>query len=156
MNQNIGTEILAGAATSTPPLDILVQTLAAILGLVFALVGRVYRPGRYKRTGTDGMPSKPGAYRARSKKTGKVVYHGEAANLRARDKQHSRDKSPHKRGNYYTEYKIADGRSTSNTRRKHERTKIRQHAPKFNRRQGGGGRKAKGGSGRRRKGGRGR
>ena len=156
MLENIGTETLEGMVTSTAPFDIPVQTLAAVLGLAFVLVGRVYRPGRYKRTGADGMPSKPGAYRARSKKTDEVVYHGEAANLRSRDSQHSRDKSPHKRGNYYTEYKVADGRSTSNTRRKHEKRKIRQHQPKFNRRQGGGGRKAKGGSGRRRGGGGGR
>ena len=156
MLENIGTETLEGMVTSTAPFDIPVQTLAAVFSLAFVLVGRVYRPGRYKKTKQDGMPSKPGAYRARSKKTGKVVYHGEASNLRKRDNQHARRKSPHKRGNYYTEYKVADGRSTSNTRRKHEKTKIRQHKPKFNQNGGGGGRKAKGGSGRRRKGGRGR
>ena len=155
MNTSIIKKNLAGAIDCTLSLDIPVQTLAAVLGLAFVLCGRVYRPGRYKRTGADGMPSKPGAYRARSKKTGEVVYHGEAANLRSRDNQHARDKSPHKRGNYFTEYKVADGRSTSNTRRKHEKTKIRQHKPKFNQNGGGGGRKAKGGSGRR-KGGSGR
>lgn len=149
-------ETLAGAVQSAVLLDISAQKVAAVLVLAYVVVGRVYRSGRYKKTGEGGMPNAPGAYRAKSKKTGKVVYHGEASNLRKRDKQHRRDKSPHKRGNYYTEFKVADGRSTSNTRRKHEREKIRQHDPKFNKRGGGGGRKAKGGSGRRRKGGRGR
>ena len=144
---------LAGAVESALLLDIPAQKIAAILGLAYVLVGRVYRSGRYKKTGPGGMPSAPGAYRARSKKTGKIVYHGEATDLRDRDQRHARAKSPHKRGNYETEYKVADGRSTSNTRRKHEKEKIRQHRPKFNRRDGGGGRKAKGGSGRRKGGG---
>ena len=52
------------------------------------------------------------------------------------------DKMPYTRGNYQAQYKVADGRSTSNTRRKHEKAKIQQHRPKFNKKAGGGGRKA--------------
>ena len=144
-------EKFAGVASSAALLDFLALNFLGVMGVLLIICGRVYRRGRYKKTREGGMPSAPGAYRARSKKTGAVVYHGETVNLRARDQQHARKKSRHKRANYYTEYKVADKRSTSNTRRKHEKTKIRQHKPKFNRNSGGGGRKANGGSGRKRR-----
>jgi hypothetical protein len=43
---------------------------------------------------------------------------------------------------YTYEYKVADGRSTSNTRRVHEQKKIEQHKPSLNKSKGGEGRKA--------------
>lgn len=43
---------------------------------------------------------------------------------------------------YTYEYKVADGRSTSKTRRKHEQKKIAQHKPPLNKSKGGEGRKA--------------
>lgn len=44
---------------------------------------------------------------------------------------------------YTFEYKEADGRSTSNTRRQHEKEKIKQHKPPLNKSKGGEGRKAR-------------
>lgn len=44
---------------------------------------------------------------------------------------------------YTFEYKEADGRATSNTRRKHEQEKIKKHNPKLNKSKGGEGRPAK-------------
>lgn len=41
------------------------------------------------------------------------------------------------------EYKVADGRSTSKTRREHERQKIKEHNPTLNKSIGGEGRRAK-------------
>lgn len=43
---------------------------------------------------------------------------------------------------YTFEYKVADKRSTSKTRRKHEQKKIEQHNPKLNKSKGGEGRPA--------------
>ena len=156
MYTSIIKENLAGAIDCTLSLDIPVQTLAAVLGLTFVLCGRVYRPGPYTNVKPGRkVPAKPGAERYISKKTKKVVYQGETSNLRSKISKQKSDKMPYTRGNYQAQYKVADGRSTSNTRRKHEKAKIQQHRPKFNKKAGGGGRKAKGGSGRR-KGGRGR
>lgn len=44
---------------------------------------------------------------------------------------------------YTFEYKVADGRATSKTRREHEREKIKQHNPALNKSIGGEGRPAK-------------
>ncbi len=44
---------------------------------------------------------------------------------------------------YTFEYKVADGRSTSKTRREHEQEKIKQHDPALNKSRGGEGRPAK-------------
>ena len=103
-----------------------------------------FKPGRYSRVRPgEKIPEKPGAERWVSNKTGEVVYQGETSNLRARINRQKRDKMPYTRGNYHPEYKVADGRSTSRTRRVNERRKVAQHKPRFNRRQGGGGRTAK-------------
>jgi hypothetical protein len=109
-----------------------------------------YKPGRYTKVRPgQKIPNKPGAERWVSKKTGKVVYQGESSNIGNRIAQQKRDKMPYTRGNYEAQYKVADGRSTSNTRRKHEREKIAKHKPRFNKSSGGEGRRANGGSGRR-------
>ena len=128
----------------------------APLFLTFLLiVGATYPRGPYRnvRPG-EKPPAKPGAERYVSKKTGKVVYQGETSNLRDRMAKQKRDKMPYTRGNYQPQYKVADGRSTSKTRRQHEARKIKQKKPRYNKRAGGGGRPAKGGSGRRKRGGR--
>jgi len=44
---------------------------------------------------------------------------------------------------YSYEFKVADGRSTSTTRREKEKKKIKQHKPLLNKSTGGEGRKAK-------------
>ncbi|MCI8860669.1 MAG: hypothetical protein HFI71_14405 [Lachnospiraceae bacterium] len=44
---------------------------------------------------------------------------------------------------YTFEYQVADGRSTSQTRRKHEKKKIKEHDPVLNKSKGGEGRPAK-------------
>ena len=112
-----------------------------------------YKPGPYKNVKSgEKAPAKPGAERYVSKKTNKVVYQGETSNLRTRMSKQRSDKMPYTSGHYQPQYKLADGRSTSRTRRIHEKKKIDQHKPRFNKKRGGGGRKAKGGSGRRRKG----
>lgn len=111
-----------------------------------------YKPGRYTKVRPgEKIPNKPGAERWISKKTGKVVYQGESSNVNQRIAQQKRDKMPYTRGNYEPQYKLADGRSTSKTRREHERRTIERHNPRFNKSGGGEGRPAKGGSGRRRR-----
>ncbi len=108
-----------------------------------------YKPGRpNKYNPTTGMgkrpPAKPGEYRIRDS-TGLIAYIGETNNLARRTGEHIRSgKLPvgsEKAGSI--EYKIADGRSTSNTRREHERQKIAQHQPAMNKSRGGEGRPAK-------------
>lgn len=44
---------------------------------------------------------------------------------------------------YTFEYQVADGRSTSQTRRKYEKKKIKEHDPVLNKSKGGEGRPAK-------------
>lgn len=145
---------MAGTWSGVAMFDNLTQ-LAGLALLVLALIGRVYKRGPYRRKRTgQSLPQKPGAYRARNKKTGQIDYHGETNNLHRRHGEHKRAKAKHANSSTHDlEYKVADGRSTSNTRRKHESRKIKEHNPKYNQRKGGGGRKGNGGSGRRNKGG---
>ena len=145
---------MAGTWSGVAVFDIETQILALVF-LAIALCGRVYKPGPYRRKRTgQNLPQKPGAYRARNRKTGKVDYHGETNNLQRRHGEHKRAGAKHANSKTHDlEYKVADGRSTSKTRREHENRKINQHRPKYNKRKGGGGRKGKGGSGRRKKGG---
>ena len=107
-----------------------------------------YRPGRpNKYNPTTGMgqkpPEKPGEYRIRDA-SGAIVYIGRQVIWRAGPANTSaavswllaeREREP-------IEYKVADGRSTSRTRREHERQKIAQHNPPLNRSRGGEGRPA--------------
>ena len=108
----------------------------------------IYKPGRpnkYNPTSGTGQkpPAKPGEYRIRDS-SGSIAYIGETNNLARRTGEHIRSgKLPTGAGNTGTiEYKVADGRSTSNTRRDHERTKIEQHKPPLNKSKGGEGRPA--------------
>lgn len=103
------------------------------------------RPSKYNPTSGAGPkpPSKPGEYRIRDG-SGTITYIGETNNLNRRAGEHIRSgKLPSGEGaNSTIEYKVADGRSTSNTRREHERQKIAQHNPLQNKSKGGEGRPA--------------
>lgn len=109
----------------------------------------IYKPGRpqkyYPGTG-EGVkpPAKPGEYRIRDKE-GKITYVGETNNLGRRMYQHTHGgkMSGGQNDGGSFEFKIADGRSTSVTRREHERQKIEQHNPCLNKSSGGEGRIAK-------------
>lgn len=108
----------------------------------------VYKPGRpnkYNPTTGAGQkpPAKPGEYCIRDGQ-GAISYIGETNNLARRTKEHIRSGklSVGHAGAGTIEYQVADGRSTSNTRRAHERMKIAQHQPPLNRSRGGEGRPA--------------
>lgn len=109
----------------------------------------IYKPGRpnkYNPFSDSGNkpPAKPGEYRIRDKE-GTITYVGETNNLNRRMTQHmngGRLADERNIGGTF-EYKIADGRSSSATRRKHEQEKINQHKPLLNKSIGGEGRIAK-------------
>jgi len=110
------------------------------------IVMGIYKTGRPKKynpsTGTGCDPEhKPGEYRIRDKE-GNITYVGETADIRRRMQQHLRSGKLPNDGSTF-EYKEADGRSTSNTRRQHEQEKIKQHNPPLNKSVGGEGRVAK-------------
>lgn len=98
-----------------------------------------YKPGRPSR---QNPPNAAGEYRWKNQETGNVDYVGETSNLSRRKDQHERSDKPVSSDTHHYEWKQSDGRSTSNTRREHERSKIDQHSPPLNQRGGGGGRKA--------------
>lgn len=100
----------------------------------------IYKQGRPSR---QIPPDAPGEYRWINKKTGKNDYMGETVSLRNRHAQHIRSAKAVSNDTHYFEWKQADGRSTSRTRRIHESEKIETHNPTLNLRAGGGGRKAK-------------
>ena len=108
----------------------------------------MYKPGRpTKFNPTTGAgtrpPARPGEYRIRDA-SGAIVYIGETNNLARRMGEHLRTgKLPRGEGCSSTiEFQIADGRTSSRTRREHERRKIEQHQPPLNRSRGGEGRLA--------------
>ena len=107
-----------------------------------------YKPGRLAKynpsSGKGGKPpAKPGEYRIRDE-AGDIVYVGETCSLPRRMHEHIRSgKLPVCDGGRSTiEYQVADGRSTSRTRRLHEQQKIAQHVPAKNKSKGGEGRMA--------------
>ena len=91
-----------------------------------------FGPGRPSR---QEPPNAPGVYRWRDKETGQIQDIGEG-NLKARKsaKEYPTDQ-------YNFEWKKADGRSSSNTRRAVEKKQIDKHTPPGNVRRGGAGRK---------------
>lgn len=103
------------------------------------------RPNKYNPTTGVGQkpPAKPGEYRIRDA-AGEITYIGETNNLARRTGEHQRSgKLPTGAGQNSTiEYKVADGRSSSRTRREHEREKIAKHQPPLNKSKGGEGRPA--------------
>lgn len=100
------------------------------------------RPTKYNPSTGRGTkpPSKPGEYRIRDK-NGILNYIGETCDLNRRCNEHKRSRKLMDGGSF--EFMIADGRSTSKTRRKHEKKKILLHNPLLNRSTGGEGRIAK-------------
>lgn len=106
-----------------------------------------YKPGRpIKYTPATGVgtppPPRPGEYRIRNA-AGTITYIGETNNLSRRTSEHIRGgKLSGEHSTNTLEYKVADGRSTSYTRRIHEQTKISQHHPTLNKSIGGEGRPA--------------
>ena len=107
-----------------------------------------YKQGRPKEIDPfnemDKIPKKPGEYR-KIEKTGSQMrennYIGETNNLHRRIGEHKRT-GKIKPGEKIA-IQVADGRSTSNTRREHEKEKIAKHKPIENKSSGGEGRKAK-------------
>lgn len=105
----------------------------------------IYKPGRPSKynpsTGVGQKPpAKAGEYRIRTA-SGEIKYIGETVNLQRRMNEHIR--SGKLSVGDTIEVKIADGRSTSHTRRLHEQQKIAQHQPSQNKSCGGEGRPAK-------------
>lgn len=108
----------------------------------------IYKPGRpTKYNPSTGIgqkpPAKPGEYRMRDA-AGNMTYVGETNNLARRIGEHIRSgKLPTGQGCGSTvEYMVADGRSTSRTRRAHEQQSIKKHNPTLNKSKGGEGRPA--------------
>ena len=106
----------------------------------------IYKPGRpFKYVPATGggtkPPDKPGLYRIRNGQ-GRILYIGETCSLSRRIREHIRTGkiSMKPSAHYSVEFQIADPRSSSGTRRLHERRKISQHHPPLNRSKGGEGR----------------
>lgn len=102
----------------------------------------IYKKGRPSKSGYDDtrdIPKKPGEYRIKDKDDN-FAYIGETNNLRRRVGEHKRS------GKFLegesVDYMVADGRSTSKTRRAHEQRSIEKHAPYRNKSVGGEGRVA--------------
>ena len=107
-----------------------------------------YKPGRPKEidpfTEMGKVPKKPGEYRKVEKMDAqkrKPEYIGETNNLNRRINEHKRSGKIVPGDTIAIQ--VAGGRSTSTTRRSHEREKIAQHTPSENKSVGGEGRKAK-------------
>jgi len=104
----------------------------------------IYKPGRMAEARTDGggaePPSTAGEYRILDSERN-VSYIGETNNLARRMKEHRR--SGKLCDGYRFAWQAADGNSTSNTRREHEREKIKKHSPPMNKSKGGEGRTAR-------------
>ena len=104
----------------------------------------IFKRGRPSK---QDPPKEPGIYSFRNKATGENDYVGETSNLQHRKREHA---DTGKLGPEHDfEWKAADRRSTSRTRRETEKERIGKEGPSLNKRSGGGGRWAKGGSGRR-------
>lgn len=85
------------------------------------------------------MPDRPGEYRIYTA-AGVSKYVGETSDLRRRISEHGA--AGKIRAGQYVDYMVADGRSSSDTRRGHEKDSIEDKKPTTNQRKGGGGRRA--------------
>lgn len=103
------------------------------------------RPNKYNPHSGKGQrpPDKPGEYRIRDS-SGTITYIGETNNLARRTREHIRSGklSVNESSQNTIEYMVADGRSTSHTRRLHEQLSIEKHHPTLNKSKGGEGRPA--------------
>ena len=100
----------------------------------------IFKRGRPSR---QTPPRSPGLYRWVDKGTEHIDYVGETNDLRRRHYEHVRSSSPFSGESHHFEWKRADGRSTSRTRRQIEKEKIAKHHPPLNSNSGGGGRRAR-------------
>ena len=102
------------------------------------------RPFKYRPSTKEGTkpPHKAGEYRIRDD-DGNIVYIGETNDLARRTNEHIRSGKLPQNSKSTIEFKIADGRSSSHTRRQHEQEKIKQHHPSLNKSRGGEGRPSK-------------
>lgn len=100
------------------------------------------RPKKFNPAANHGHvpPHSPGEYRFRNRESA-IMYIGETNDLNRRMREHIR--SGKLKPGYTMEFQTADGRSSSRTRRCHERAKIVQHSPALNRSNGGEGRIAR-------------
>lgn len=108
----------------------------------------IYKAGHpYKYNPSTGVgqkpPAKPGEFRMRDV-SGAITYIGETNNLARRTSELIRSgKLPvGPTCSDAIEYMVADGRSTSRTRREHEQHSIAKHTPPLNKTKGGEGRPA--------------
>ncbi|MCL1882552.1 MAG: GIY-YIG nuclease family protein [Defluviitaleaceae bacterium] len=101
----------------------------------------IFKPGRSSkyRPGGNKPPPNPGLYNIRDAK-GAIIYTGETNNLQRRAGEHERGGLLGQGHSY--EYKEADGRSTSRTRREYEQKRIAENDPPRNQSGGGEGRPA--------------
>ena len=109
-----------------------------------AVKNPMYEPGRPKEYRNSEPrknvpPTKPGEYRILDKDRN-ITYIGETNNLARRKNEHRR--SGKLREDDIFAWKTASKDSTSDTRREHERQKIKEHKPPLNKSRGGEGRKA--------------
>lgn len=98
--------------------------------------GRPYR--FYPHNGQGTVPPESGGEYKIIDLDGNLYYEGETDNLLRRMKEHI--KTGKIQLGFAFDFQIADGRSSSQTRREHETDKIDQHNPYGNQRRGGGGR----------------
>ena len=106
----------------------------------------IYKPGRPRKYNpTNGVgkkpPAVPGEYRMRDG-TGTITYVGETNNLARRMKEHIRSGKLPVDGSATADLLLADRRSSSGTRRRHEQASIRKYKPTLNKSRGGEGRPA--------------
>ena len=105
----------------------------------------IYKPGRPKRynpaCSREDLPRQPGEYRMR-KADGTVYYIGETNNLARRLREHIRSGKLPTDGSATADLLLADRRSSSATRRRHEQASIQKHQPSLNKSRGGDGRPA--------------
>ncbi len=101
----------------------------------------IYKKRRPKvaKCSTD-ISDKAGEYRIISSEN-TIKYIGETCNLKRRYGEHKRTGKLSDEDKFF--YQEADGRSSSYTRREHEREKITRHKPKINKSKGGEGRVSK-------------
>jgi len=94
------------------------------------------RPSKY-RVGDDKPPANPGLYNIRDA-NGKILYSGETNNLGRRAVEHERNGLLGSGRSF--DFQVADGRSTSRTRRELEKARIGDNKPPLNQSSGGEGR----------------
>lgn len=105
-----------------------------------------YKPGRPKKYNPalgqkEKLPNCPGEYRMRGA-DGRIYYIGETNNLARRMKEHIRSGKLPVDGSVTADLLLADRRSSSGTRRRHEQASIRKYKPTLNKSRGGEGRPA--------------